>query len=280
MDFRNVVLLAVQYSGVQRFLCIGVNGNAGNLTLSKLLRISAAHALHIDRAEWETTSTSGIDGIFLTIETGSNWQTINIRVFHGDPDKETSGNFGTTEKAAAQSYNTQDDHSFTLFDGSHLRIHFVDVVDLKSFDLDLTFSSSSHEWSGTWSRPGQAPKVVLRRPEPKPSVTANPFVGDWTTASGKPYLASGSLHIRQSSDGTLSAWLDRVIVSSDRRNGELLRVYSATAPALDLERPGDIGPPYRYRGSLSADGLMLTGDWAENGGATLNAPDKFRKALD
>ena len=229
---------------------------------------------------WETTGASGIDGIFLTIETGSNWQTINIRVYHRDAGKETSGNFGTNERAAAQSYNTQDDHSFTLFDGSHLRIHFVDVDDLKSFDLDLTFSSSSHEWSGTWSRPGQAPNVVLRRPEPKPSVTANPFVGDWTTASGKPYLASGSLHIRQSSDGTLSAWLDRVIASSDRRNGELLRVYSATAPELDLERPGDIGPPYRYHGSLSGDGQMLTGDWAENSGARLNAPDRFRKVPD
>ena len=85
---------------------------------------------------WETTGASGIDGIFLTIVTGSNWQTINIRVYHRDAGKETSGNFGTNERAAAQSYNTQDDHSFTLFDGSHLRIHFVDVEDLKSFDLD------------------------------------------------------------------------------------------------------------------------------------------------
>jgi len=68
---------------------------------------------------WETTGASGIGGIFLTIETGSNWQTINIRVYHRDAGKETSGNFGTNEKAAAQSYNAQDDHSFTLFDGTH-----------------------------------------------------------------------------------------------------------------------------------------------------------------
>jgi hypothetical protein len=87
---------------------------------------------------WETTGASGIDGIFLTIETGSNWQTINIRVYHRDAGKEISGNFGTNEKAAAQSYNTHDGRSFTLFDGNHLRIHFVDVVEMKSFDLDLT----------------------------------------------------------------------------------------------------------------------------------------------
>jgi hypothetical protein len=226
---------------------------------------------------WETTSASGIDGIFLTTVTGSNWQTINIRVYHRDGGKETWGYFGTNERATAESYNLQDDHSFTLFDGSHLRIHFVDVTDLKPFDLDVTFSSSSHEWSGTWSRPRQTSNVVLRRPEPKSGLTPNPFVGDWMTVSSNYYVASGSLHIRQSSDGTFSAWLDRVIASSDRRNGEFLQVHSATATELDLERPGDTGPSYRYRGSLSGDGQMLTGDWAENGGARLNAPDKFQK---
>jgi len=229
---------------------------------------------------WETTSASGIDGIFLTTITGSNWQTINIRVYHRDAGKETSGNFGTNERATTQSYKMQDDHSFTLFDGSHLRIHFVDVTELKSFDLDLNFSSSSHEWSGTWSRPRQAFNVVLRRPEPKPGVTPSSFGGDWMTDSSKPNLASGSLHIRRSSDGTLSAWLDRVIASNDRRNGEFLRVYSATASELDLERPGDIGPSYRYHGSLSGDGQILAGDWSDNGDGRLNAPDKFRKVPD
>jgi len=78
-----------------------------------------------------------------------------------------------------------------------------------------------------------------------------------------PISLSGSLHIRQSDDGILYAWLDRVIASSDRRNGECLRVYSAAVPELDLERPCDTGPPYRYYRSLSGDGHMLTGDWAQ-----------------
>lgn len=257
-------LLCLMLIGV--FLCAGPE-NA---------QIPSTHPEVIE-GPWETTGASAIDGIFLTIETGSNWQTVNIRVYHRDKGKETRGYFATREKATAESYMMQDTHSFTLFDGTHLRIHFVDVTDLKPFDLDLTFSSDSHEWSGTWSRPGQAPDVALRRPDPKPGAPANPFVGDWAAASSKSYLAIGSFHIRESSDGTLSAWLDRDIASTDRRNGELLRVFSAAAPELILERPGDIGPPHHYHGTLSDNGQMLTGDWADEGSGTLNAPDKFQK---
>jgi hypothetical protein len=242
-------------------------------------QIPSAH-LELIEGPWETTSSSGIDGIFFRTITGLDWQVIDVRVYHRERGKENWGYFSTKEKATAEAYNLQDGDSFTLFDGKHLRIHFKDVTDLKPFDLDLIFSSSSHEWSGTWSRPGQAPDVVLRRPEPKPGVPASPFVGDWTTASSEAYLASGSLHIRQSSDGTLSAWLDRVIASSDRRNGEFLRVYATTAAELNLERPGETGPSYRYHGSLSGDGQLLTGEWEENGSGRLNAPERFRRVVE
>jgi hypothetical protein len=223
---------------------------------------------------WETTGASGIDGIFLTIETGLNWQTINIRVYHRVNGKETWGYFATGEKATTESYKMQDAHSFTLFDGTHLRIHFVDVTDLKPFDLDLTFSPGTREWSGTWSRPGQAPKVTLRRPEPKSGLPANPFVGDWTTPSAK-----NSLHIRQSSDGALSAWLDRAF-PGDERNGERLYILSSNGPELDLERSADTGPAHRYHGTLSGNGRTLTGEWVDEGFGRLNAPDRFQKAPD
>jgi len=230
---------------------------------------------------WETTITTGIDGIFITTVTGSDWQTLSIRVYHRDGGKENWGYFGTNEKAKAQAYKLEDDHSFTLFDGKHLRIHFADVTDLKPFDLDLSFSPASHEWLGTWSRSHETYNVALRRPEPKSGASPNPFVGDWMADPRNAYVAAGSLHIRQSSDGTLSAWLDRVIASTDRRNGEFLQVRTATASELDLERSGEpTGPAYRYHGSLSAEGQMLTGEWAENYGARLNAPDKFRKMPD
>jgi hypothetical protein len=230
---------------------------------------------------WETVGASGIDGIFITTVTGSDWQTLSIRVYHRDGGKENWGYFATNEKATAQAYKLQDDHSFTLFDGEHLRIHFADVTDLKPFDLDLIFSSTSHEWLGTWSHSHQTYNVALRRPEPKSGVSPNSFVGDWMADSSNSYVRAGSLHIRQSSDGTLSAWLDRVIASTDRRNGEFLEVRTATATELDLERTGEpAGPAYRYHGSLSADGQMLTGKWAENYGSSLNAADKFRKGPD
>ena len=216
--------------------------------------------------------------IFLTTFTGFDWQTINIRVYHRIGGKETWGTFGTDARATAESYQLEDDHSFTLFDGSRLRIHFADVTDLKPFDLDVTSSSSSHEWSGTWSSTGQSSRVTLTRPESKSGLAPNPFVGDWMNVSSNDYAGSGSLHIRQSSDGALSAWLDRVSAPSDRRNGEFLQVLPSTASELRLERPGASGPSYHCRGTLSGDGRMLTGGWAENGGARLNAPDKFRKA--
>jgi hypothetical protein len=68
----------------------------------------------------------------------------------------------------------------------------------------------------------------------------------------------------------------RVLIGRDCFNG----LHSATAPQLDLERPGDTSPAYRYHGVLSGDGQMLTGDWADEGVGRLNAPDKFRKAPD
>ena len=86
---------------------------------------------------------------------------MNIRVYHREPGKETWGYFATAEKATPQSYELQDGPSFTLFDGNHLRIHFVDNVPLKSCDLDVTFSPNSKEWSGTWSPRGQPSIAIL-----------------------------------------------------------------------------------------------------------------------
>jgi len=142
---------------------------------------------------WEMTSGSETDGISLSTVDGS----ADIRVYHRSGGKENSGNFGSDLKATTQSDTVQDDRSFTLFDGKHLRIHFVDVTDLKPFDLDITFSASSHNWSGTWSRSGQTLNVALQRPEPNPGVLPSAFIGDRMGEPSKPYLALGSLHIRK-----------------------------------------------------------------------------------
>lgn len=91
---------------------------------------------------WEVASASRIDGIFFAIVTSSSgqtgreqfdWQTMNIRVYHREGGKETCGYFATNDKASAQSYSLQDDHSFTLFDGERLRIHCIELTGLKPF---------------------------------------------------------------------------------------------------------------------------------------------------
>lgn len=248
---------------------------------------------------WEVASASGIDGIFFEIVTSSSgpighaqfdWQTMNIRVYHRGGGKETWGYFATKDKASPESYGMQDDHSCTLFDGKRLRIHFTDTTDLQSFDLDVTFSPTSHEWSGTWSRSGQNFHVVLKRPEPNPGIMPSVFVGDWAGESARDsphYFAPGSLHIRESLDGVLSAWLDRTIsatdsrtrsIHDDQRNGEWLKVNSATDTGLILDTTNPIGPPSQFRGSLSADHQALTGTWERPGGGRLNAPDRFQRA--
>jgi hypothetical protein len=248
---------------------------------------------------WEVASASGIDGIVFEILTSSSgptgreqfdWQTMNIRVYHREGGKEAWGYFGTKDKASPQSYSMQDDHSFTLFDGERLRIHSIEVTGLKSFDLDIAFSPTSNEWSGTWSRSGQNSHVVLKRPEPNPGVTPTVFVGDWAgeSAPNSPhYFAPGSLHIRESLDGVLSAWLDLTVsgmdpktqsIHNDRRNGEWLDVNSVTDTGLILDTTNPMGPPSQFRGRLSEDHQVLTGTWERPGSGTLSAPDRFRRA--
>ena len=160
-----------------------------NLTFSVGQEEFQAPTLHPEliAGPWETASDSGIDGIFFNIETSSSgpndrqqiaWQTIDIRVYHRHGGKETWGYFGTKDKATPASYSMQDDHSFTLFDGGRLRIHFSDVTDVKPFDLGVAFSPTTQGWTGTWARSGQNFDVVLKRPIPNAGATPSLFVGD------------------------------------------------------------------------------------------------------
>ena len=244
---------------------------------------------------WEVASATGIDGIFFEIETSSSgptgheqfdWQTMSIRVYHREGGKEAWGYFATNDKASPELYSMQDDHSFTLFDGERLRIHFIDITDLKPFDLDIAFSPTSKEWSGTWSHFGQSLHVVLKRPEPNRDVRPSVFVGDWIgeyDPNSPVHLAPGSLHIRESLDGVLSAWLDRTIsgmdpktrsIHNDQRNGEWLKVSSATDPGLVLDTTNPTGPSSQFRASLSEGRQLLTGIWDRPSGGRLNAPDR------
>jgi hypothetical protein len=253
------------------------------------------HHPELIEGPWEIATVSGIDGIsFETLTSFSGpagheqfrRQTVSIRAYHREGGKEVWGYFATQEKPSPQSYSLENDHSLTLFDGERLRIHFVDVTVLKSFDLDVTFSGTARAWTGTWSHSRQSSRVVLKRSQPNPGVTLSVFVGDWSGESSETSPDSGSLHIRQSTDGMLTAWCDRASsnfnlieqsMDHERRNGEFLRVSSASASDLLLVRSESGGPGFSYQGTLSEDRQVLEGTWTRMGGGGLNAPTRFRK---
>jgi hypothetical protein len=107
-------------------------------------------------------------------------------------------------------------------------------------------------------------------------------VGD----SGLP-ASAGRLHVRESSDGELTAWLDRASARLDRgarsrvtehRDGELLHVVAAGGDSLVVETADVAGPGQRYRAALSDDHQSLNGIWAGAGGGRLAVPGTFRRA--
>ena len=176
------------------------------------------------------------------------------------------------------------------FDSRRLTTHFKDGADLSPFDLDLKFDPAAQRWTGLWSLCGKTEDVILDRPRPREGVAPNPLVGDWDgysapTASFR--SAPGTLHIRQGYDGGLTAWLDRTfsrydprlqLAGIDQRNGEHLRVLSATQGAIVLATVNSIGVSYQYEGMLSGDGKSIVGEWRSVGGmgGTLNAPTRYR----
>jgi hypothetical protein len=86
------------------------------------------------------------------------------------------------------------------------------------------------------------------------------------------------LHIAQSADGTLTAWLDRVLALDDQRHGELLEIVSSRPSTIVLQTTGPgSGQTFKYRTTLSVDGNTLTGRWGDPGAGRLNASESFRR---
>jgi hypothetical protein len=226
---------------------------------------------------WEVTDASGIDGIFLDLSTHARGtaeqpvitsQSISIRVYHRKKGHETWGWY-----SAATSAGTAD--AGTMFDGRHLRIE----NDRVGLFLDVSFDAGAHLWTGTWARDGQPRDVVLERPHP-PGSAPSPFAGEWEGFQGAPGLQQGNrLHIAQSSDGTLTAWLDRVIALIDQRHGELLSVESSGHDTITLETTNAAGVRDGYHGMLSEDGSTVAGSWRgpSGSGRTFNASTSFRR---
>jgi hypothetical protein len=176
-----------------------------------------------------------------------------VRVYHRRNGRETWGWY-----VVSPPYDSTAD-----FDGTRLHV----------LGLTATFDQNAARWTGKWSLDGQTRDVVLERPHPASGVIGNPVCGDW---EGLPDTTRGSastmVHIVQSSDGTISAWMDRVIDIQDQRFGEPFQVISADPSNIMLQLDTAIGALYHFDGVLSNDGSSIAGHW--NG---LNARDHFRR---
>jgi hypothetical protein len=228
---------------------------------------------------WEIVRGGGVDGIFLSIsthvrgttaqsETAS--QSVQIRLYHREAGKETWGWY------VAASPGAQDEPA--VLDGEHLRLRAVSDGPV----IDVVFDPAMQRWTGTWSRGGTSQDVTLQRPHAALVALPNHLVGDWESLpdSVDPWRAPTRLHIYESADGALTAWMDRFIALIDQRHGELLQVLPGEHSAIGLETtsPGGIG--YRFRGTVSADGSTLVGSWQRgdsSGSGTLNAAASFRR---
>ncbi len=226
---------------------------------------------------WESARAGGVDGIFLSISTHvqrptvpseTTTQNVHIRLYHREAGNETGGWY------IARNF-TRDEPA--IFDGEHLRLHAVSDGPV----IDVRFDPDKQRWTGTWTRDGQSQDIMLERPHRAPDATANPLVGDWEGLpdSVAPWRAATRLHISESGDGVLTAWLDRIIAPIDQRHGELLQVTASEGRTIILSTTPPAGMRYTFRGALSADGSTLAGTWpSETGtGGTLNAATSFRR---
>jgi hypothetical protein len=219
---------------------------------------------------WEVNDPAVGNGLFLSITTHGKGkadppsvagQRVQIRVSYRRDGQKTWGWYVAAPADV-----------LTEFDGQHLRIRSIRNTPA----LDLTFDADARRWTGTWSHEGQSRVVTLERPRPSINVAPNPWRGSWEgvpDASGK---AQTRVHIDQSSDGTLSAWMDRDF-GFYQNHGELLAVVSLEGDTITLSTTNPGGRRYTFLGRLSADGLRLSGSWDGDGGGggTLNASESF-----
>lgn len=223
---------------------------------------------------WEIARPDGIDGIFLSISTHeqdaagqstTSNQNVHVRVYHRDASGETGGWYtaGASEPA--------------VFDGNHLRLRAVSDGPV----IDVTFDWEKRRWIGTWTRGGKSEDVVLERPHPADNASMNGPLGDWDGIADAAHLyrAPTRLHIYESADGALSAWMDRIIAPIDQRHGELLDVAASENRRIILATTSPGGARYTFRGTVSVDGSTLTGTWQSETGrsGTLNGETSFRR---
>jgi hypothetical protein len=222
---------------------------------------------------WELTRGSGVDGIFVMIyrqpSSTPPRESIQVRIHHRSRGSESREWYVVS----------RDPDSAGRFDGKTLHVPL----------LTVTFDPDAAHWTGEWLLGGERRTVVLERPQPPNSVTSNALCGNWQAVSDGAHLVSetdGSrsaaatsifMHIVQSSDGNLTAWMDWVdaIVLEHVESatyGRSMKVISADPNDVTLQNESsnysELG---RFAGVLSDDGNVLRGSW--NG----SAPGTFRR---
>jgi hypothetical protein len=212
----------------------------------------SATALHSQRpfvqpellsGEWETTTESGVHGIHLFITTydGPQPQTIQIRVYHRQNGHENWIWWGDNGSVSPD------------FDGVRLVVR----------DLDVTFDSVSNRWTGVWVLDGASKAVVLERP----TCQSHPLCGTW---EGEGLWRFVRVHLVQSTDGILTAWMDR-----GQRHGEHLRVVSSEPSSLEVQTTNPGGFTIRFKGRL-LDASTLEGNWNDRG-PDANTRQRFQR---
>jgi len=263
-------------SAISLVLVICLCGSAAARQERPRVKIKDSEAL---AGPWEFASPSGVSGIFVQIVTLSLGPPSHHTLLYQECQFDVYHRYlGTTKEGWFATSNDKPEDGTTNFDGRHLRIHSTGTTELRPFDVNITFHPRGREWTGTWRRDGRTREVVLTRPRP-PGFCQSPFCSDW---NGEPNPQSrfrftpGSLHIRESSDGVYTVWLDRTMSGSeqvDERDGEPLRVISLGKGAIALETTSPGALTFRYSGKLSFDHLI--GQWGAATVGGLLAPSHF-----
>ena len=216
---------------------------------------------------WECRDGNGIHGIFISIHTQLTrgavdnaiaWQNVSIRVYQRLNTGETHMGYF--------SVGHSDSGGSVIFDGKRLVIEGsrqLSPPHLPPFSLEALLEPGRTQWSGKWSLCEPPGGTVLRRPQPGPDVVISALAGNWERQPplNRP-IVSESLHIRQSMDGTKSAFQE-IVVSEAHVIQEL--TFTSTAENTVVLRTIS-SRPQRFEGTLSADGSTLSGRWIDEGG--------------
>jgi hypothetical protein len=224
-------------------------------TLAICLAVPAHGQVSIARPEllsgpWEVANVSGVDGILVMIvqgrANGLTRETVQVRVYHRKDGRGTKGWYVVSppRDAAAQ------------FDGRRLVVA----------GLTATFDPDTVRWTGDWIVDGHRRQVVLQRPRPAKGVSLNGLCGDWEGLPEAPPAPSVRIHIVQSSDGALTAWMDWGVVITERTQsqhyGRSMEVASADPQSIVLQNEAaNYQTLGRFTGVLSSDGNTMTGQW-------------------